>query len=145
MLPESQCGFRQRRGCTDMVFTVRQLNEKALENRARQYLIFVNLKKTYNSVPCETLWVELSKLGIQQLLINIISSFHENMKVRIHVEGELLEEIEVDNGFRHDCTRPPTMFNFYACLMAESWLCRIIDVEGVGTYLLIKRDQWLFI
>ena len=31
-LPESQCGFRQGRGCTDMIFVVRQLVEKALEH-----------------------------------------------------------------------------------------------------------------
>ena len=38
----------------------------------------------------------------------------------------------------------PTLFNLYACVVAESWLCRIGDVEGVGTYLLYKPDQRLF-
>jgi len=32
-LPESQCGFREGRGCSDMIFTVRQLVEKTI-NRA---------------------------------------------------------------------------------------------------------------
>ena len=32
VLPESQCGFRKRRGCSDMIFTVRQLIEKANEH-----------------------------------------------------------------------------------------------------------------
>ena len=45
VLPESQCGFRTRCGCTDMVFTVRQLTEKEIEHRARNYLIFIDLKK----------------------------------------------------------------------------------------------------
>ena len=30
-LPESQCGFRKGRGCTDMVFAARQLVEKTRE------------------------------------------------------------------------------------------------------------------
>ena len=34
-LPDSQCGFRKGRGCTDMTFVVRQLAEKALEHRAK--------------------------------------------------------------------------------------------------------------
>ena len=50
--------------------------------------------------------------------------------------GELLEEIEVENGHRQGCTMAPTLFNLYACVVAESWLCRMHDVEGVGIYLL---------
>ena len=104
VLPESQCGFRRGHGCTDMIFTVRQLTEKAIEHRARQYLIFVDLKKAYDLVPHEVLWVALSKFGVPQLLIDIICSFHENMKARIRAEGELLEEIEVDNGLQQGWT-----------------------------------------
>ena len=39
-LPESQSDFRRGRGCTDMIFVVRQLMEKAFEHHAKQYLIF---------------------------------------------------------------------------------------------------------
>ena len=77
VLPESQW-FRRGCGLTDMIFPVQQLIEKAIKLCG---------------------WVVLSKLGVPQLLINIISSFHGNMKVRIHVKGELLEEIEVENDF----------------------------------------------
>ena len=105
--------------------------------------IFVDLKKAYDLVPREALWIALSKLGIPQLLIDIISSFHENMKARICVEGELLEEIEVENGLRQGCTMPPTLFNLCACVVAECWLCMMHNVEGVGT-LLYKPDQRLF-
>ena len=108
VLSESQCGFRRGCGCTDMVFTVRQLTEKAIEHRAMQYLILVDLKKAYDLVPREALWVVLSKLGVPQLLIDIISSFHENMKARIRVEGELLEEIEVEKCLRQVCIMAPT-------------------------------------
>ena len=42
---------------------VRQLAEKAIEHRAQQFLIYVNLKKAYDSVPREALWVAMQKLG----------------------------------------------------------------------------------
>ena len=32
VLPESQCGFRKGRGCTDMIFAARQLVEKCREH-----------------------------------------------------------------------------------------------------------------
>ena len=44
-LPESQCGFRRGCGCTDMIFVVRQLAEKAVEHQATQYFVFVDLKE----------------------------------------------------------------------------------------------------
>ena len=50
-LPESQCGFRRGRGCLDMVFTVRQLVGKSWEHRSKTFLVFIDLKKAYGSVP----------------------------------------------------------------------------------------------
>ena len=87
-LPESQCGFRQGRGCTDMIFVVRQLVEKALEHQMKQYLIFVDLHKAYDSVLSEAMWVALRKLGVPDLLVDIIRSFHTGMEARIRVDGE---------------------------------------------------------
>ena len=50
-LPESQCGFRKGRSCTDMIFTVRQLVQKSWEHKSKAFLTFVDLKKSYDSVP----------------------------------------------------------------------------------------------
>ena len=43
VLPESRCGFRKGRSCTDMIFMVCQLAEKATEHDTVQYFIFVDL------------------------------------------------------------------------------------------------------
>ena len=98
----------------------------------------------YDSVPREDLWTALEKLGIPEEVISIVRSFHENKKARIRVDGELLEEIEVENGLRQGCTMAPSLFNLYARVVAERWLHRVSDIEGVGTYLLYKYDQNLF-
>ena len=50
-LPDSQCGFRKGGGCTDMIFATRQLMEKTREHGDRLFLLFVDLKKAYDSVP----------------------------------------------------------------------------------------------
>ena len=81
-LPDSQCGFRKGRGCSDMTFIVRQLVEKAIEHRAQQFLIFVDLKKAYNSVPREALWVTMQELGVPEHLIDIVRLFPEGMEAR---------------------------------------------------------------
>ena len=73
-----------------------------------------------------------------------MKSFHKAMEARVRVGGELLDEIEVRNGLRQGCTMAPTLFNLYACVVAERWLGRVKDVEGVGTCIYYKLDQQLF-
>ena len=143
-LPEAQCGFRKGRSCSDMIFTVRQLVEKAIEHRAKKFLLFVDLKKAYDSVPRTALWYALKKLGVPDLAIDIIRSFHEGMRAKVSINGELLEEIKVRNGLRQGCTMAPVLFNLYACLVFERWSSQVASMEGVGTFLLHKFDQKLF-
>ena len=78
------------------------------------------------------------------VLVDIVRSFHSDMMARIRVDGELLEEIGVNNGLRQGCTIAPTLFNLYACVVAERWLERVKGSDGVGTQLLHKLDEQLF-
>ena len=63
-LPDSQCGFSSGRGCTDMLFCARQLVEKAREHNTKMFLLFVDLRKAYDSVPRRAVWRVLSKYGV---------------------------------------------------------------------------------
>ena len=51
VLSDSQCGFRSGRGCVDMIFCARQIVEKAREHNTKIYMLFVDLRKAYDSVP----------------------------------------------------------------------------------------------
>ena len=95
-------------------------------------MIFADLKKAYDSVPQEALWAALRKLDVPDQLVTIIISFHESIKVKIQVVGELLDEIEIENSLRQGCTMAPTLFNLYECAVAESCMSRVCDKDGVG-------------
>ena len=41
-LPEAQCGFRPGRSTVDMIFTVRQVQEKCLEQNLDLYSVFID-------------------------------------------------------------------------------------------------------
>ena len=144
-LPESQCGFRKGRGCSDMTFTLRQLVEKSIEHQSKQSITFVDLRKAYDSIPCTALWRILEKLGVPKIVVNLVKSFHNGMKAQLSINGELLEEkIDVNNGLRQGCTMAPTLFNLYACLVMVRWTAWMEDVEGAGTCLLYKFARKLF-
>ena len=81
ILPESQCGFRQNRGTTDMIFTAHQIQENCSEHRQDLYLVFVDLTKAFDSVNRETLWKILGKLGCPDHFVKLIRSFHDEMEL----------------------------------------------------------------
>ena len=54
VLPESQCGFREERGCADMIFAATQLIESR-EHDDPLFILFIDPKKVYDSVPRDAL------------------------------------------------------------------------------------------
>ena len=96
-LPESQCGFRKSRGCSDMVFTVRQIIEKSWEHRAKSFLVFIDLKNAYDSVPRAALWKVLGKLRVPDSMVELIRSFHCNMKAQICLRNTMVDPIDINN------------------------------------------------
>ena len=123
-----------------MIFMVQQLAEKAIEHQTKKCFVLVELCTAYDSVPREAMWIALRKPGVPDVLIEIVKSFHSDMKARVRVYGELLDEIEVTNGLHQGCTMAPMLFNLYACVMADRWLERVKDVDSMGTYLLYKHQ-----
>ena len=78
--PESQCGFRAGRSTTDMVYSLRQLQEKCREQQMPLYLTFIDLTKASDLVSRDGLFQILPKIGCPAKLQNMIESFHTNMK-----------------------------------------------------------------
>lgn len=120
-LPDSQCGFRSGRSCTDQIFTASQIVEKLNEHRTSAFLIFVDLKKAYDSVPRAALWQCLCKLGIPSSLVKLIASFHTNMSASVRVEDTHTPHITVNNGLRQGCTMSPVLFNLFFAVVLDRW------------------------
>ena len=72
LLLETYCGFRQGRGTGDMIFTVRQRQEKRREQNLDLYITFVDLTKAFDTVNRDGLWKIMSKFGWPVKFINIV-------------------------------------------------------------------------
>jgi len=95
------------------------------------------MKKAYDSVPRQALWVALRKLGVPELSVQLIRSFHSDTKAKIRSNGEALDAIDVQNGLRQGCCVAPVLFNLYTCLVVERWLVNVggeVDVGIVAHY-----------
>jgi len=50
LLPEAQCGFRVGRGTTNMLFSLKQIQEKCIEQNMPLYMVFVDFTKAFETV-----------------------------------------------------------------------------------------------
>jgi hypothetical protein len=135
---DSQCGFRKGRGGMDMIFSARQLVEKVHEHEKKGFLIFVDLKKAYDTVPRKACWIVLKKYGVPDIMVKNISALHEGMTARVRLQQELSENIMVENGLRQGCTMAPTVFTLYFEAVMEDWRERC--GTDLGVKLLFKMD-----
>ena len=81
VIAEVQGGFRRGRGCTDQIFTVRQICEKYLGKGKDVYFAFLDLEKAYDRVDRDAMWNVLRLYGIGGRLLRGVKSFYVGKKV----------------------------------------------------------------
>ncbi|KAK2172616.1 hypothetical protein NP493_946g00020 [Ridgeia piscesae] len=56
VVSETQCGFKGNRSTVDMIFCLRQLNEKYIEQDRTLHMVFVDFSKAFDTVGRTGLW-----------------------------------------------------------------------------------------
>ena len=102
-LPESQCGFRSNRGTTDMVFVLRQLQEKCREQNKGLYVTFVDLTKAFDTVSRNGLWQILERLGCPPKFLSMVMQLHEDQRGQVRKSNDLSEPFTIFNGVKQGC------------------------------------------
>ena len=75
--PESQCLFRSNRGTADVVFVLRQIQEKCRGQNLGLYAAFVDLTKALDTVSRDGLWKILARLGCPPKSLTILRQLLE--------------------------------------------------------------------
>ena len=117
--PEAQCGFRAGRGTVDMIFGLRQLQEKAREHNSDLYMVFVDLTKAFYTINRDTLWKVLAKLGIPNDMLNVICSFHEGMQASVYAASQNSDTFSVTSGTKQGCVLAPVLFALFFLVMLD--------------------------
>ena len=127
--PESQCGFRSGRSTVDMIFSIRQLQEKCQEQQMPLHIAFIDLTKAFDLVSRSGLFKLLQKIGCPPHLLAIISSFHENMHSTVNYNGSTSEAFKVSSGVKQGCVLAPNTIR-HLLLHAPS-IC-LHELQGGG-------------
>ena len=138
--PESQCGFRSQRSTVDMIFSVRQLQEKCKEQNMPLYIAFIDLTKAFDLVSRKGLFQLLQRIGCPPKLLSIIQSFHTNMQGTISYDGGTSDPFTIKSGVKQGCVLAPTLFGIFFSMLLQ----HAFKNSKEGIYLHTRSDGKLF-
>ena len=122
-LNESQCGFRSNRGCSDQLFNLRIIMQRAKEYNTPPYLFLIELCKAYDSINRNALWKVLRhSYNLPSKSINIIKAFHEETQGVVRYEGQTSKKFPIRSGVKQGDILSPLLFNLYLNAIINSAL-----------------------
>ena len=123
-----------------MIFAVRQLQEKCLEQRQDLCLLFIDLTKAFDTVSRPGLWSVLSKLGCPPKFISMVWSLHDGMMARVIENGDVSDLFPVTNGVKQGYVLAPTLFSLLFAEMLSAALAK----TSAGTTIRYRTDGHFF-
>ncbi|VDM00818.1 unnamed protein product [Schistocephalus solidus] len=139
LLPESQCGFRRHRGITDMIFAIRQLQEKCQEMRTHLNTTFVDLTKAFDMVNRDGLGKVMQKFGCPGWFTHMVRQLHDGMTAHVTDNGTVSEAFAVTKRVKQGCVLARTLFN----LMLSAMLMKYYRDEQRGIRIAYRTDGHL--
>ena len=102
-----------------MIFCLRQLQEKCIEQDRPLYMVFVDLSKAFDTVGRTGLWQVLRKYGCPEKFTTMIYILHTGMMANVSVAGEVSESFSVTNGVKQGYVLAPTLFSIFLPAMLD--------------------------
>ena len=117
--PESQFGFRAGMSTVDMIFSLRQLQEKCRKQQQPLFLAFMDLTKAFDLVSRSGLFKILQKICCPPKLLAIITSFHQDMQSTVCFDGATSNAFPVSIGVKQGCVLAPTLFGIFFSMLHQ--------------------------
>jgi hypothetical protein len=120
IIPENQYAFRSNRCREEAIFLLDTLLKDHWSANVDLFLVFIDLKKAYDYVSREILWLILKILNVPPIFINLLKCLHDGSFARLRVNGiysDIL--ILLNSGLKQGCNGATLFFNiFFAAIFA---------------------------
>ena len=121
-----QQGCRRGRSCTDAIFAIRQLNEKALEFNRPSYFCFIDIEEAFYKIRLKHILRILQDLRIPTGILSLIQDIYTHNYAKIKVEEKLEGKIPVNQGIRQGDSLSPLLFN----IVMNEIIKNLRDIQG---------------
>ena len=126
-ISDAQFGFRKGFSTVDAIYTLHSLIENMINNNKRFYCAFVDMKKAFDSIYRNALWLKLFKMGINGKMLRILKGMYESVRCRVRHLNTYADFFEVAVGLKQGETMSPVLFSLF--------------VEDLEIYLQSKPDS----
>lgn len=123
-LPKAQYGFREGRSVEQAILGVRTIIQKAIDQRKELVLVFVDLRKAFDSLPVNAIIKRLIELRCSWNLVNLLRSPMASPKRTIY-GGK--ESFEMQKVVRQGSKEGPLLFNLTFQMILEEALQPLED------------------
>lgn len=110
---EEQAGFRAGRSITDHLFCLTQIIEKKVAVNQELHILYVDLKKAYDSIPQKLLWGALHETNINSNIILAVKKLYQCSYSKVKIKGSTSEGFLTTEGLKQGCCLSPTLFKIY--------------------------------
>ena len=141
VIPESQSGFRAGRGTVDMIFSLRQIQEKCIKQQRPLYILFVDFTKAFDTVGRDGLWQLLGKYGCPEHFVKMIREVHSGMNGRVTYNAKLSAPFGITIGVEQGCVLAPTLFSLFLSAVLEE---ASKNLDDTGIFVRFCTDGGLF-
>ena len=108
-----QFGFRKGRSCELQLLRLCQDLSKILDDGGEADLIFLDFEKAFDKVPHGLLIHKLRQYGLNDNVVDLISSFLSNRTQRVVLEGQKSSDVHVSSGVPQGSVLGPLLFVLY--------------------------------
>eukprot|EP00731_Ephydatia_muelleri_P013824 Em0007g1134a len=111
VMSPSQKGFLPMEGCLEHNHLMTSVLQDSRRRKRPAYLMWLDLKDAYGSVPHEILFRVMELSGLEGTTMDVVKDFYEGTTTSIRTKRKATDPITIKRGVKQGCPLSPILFN----------------------------------